>query len=137
MWSGRSSGDSGCRSSALATRLLEDPGADRDHEARLLRQRDEVVRTHEPSRGVVPTDERLEPLDRAARQVDHRLEQEHELLVVDRPLEIGLQLEAAQRRVVHLRFEDLIPVLAGLLGDVHRDVGVAEELLRALRSQGL
>ena len=56
-----------------------------------------------------------------------------ELLVVHRALQVRLQLQPSQRRVVHPGFEDLVAVLARFLRDVHRDVGVAEELLRALR----
>ena len=83
---------------------------------------------------MVPADQGLEPIDLPARQMDHRLVVEDELLVVDGSLQVRLQLQPPQRRVVHLGFEDLIAVLPRFLRDVHRDVGVAEELLRSLRT---
>ena len=115
-------------------RFREHPRADRNDQARLLGEGDEVQGHHETPGGMVPADQGLEPLDLPARQMDHRLEVEDELLVVDGPLQVRLQLQPPERRVVHLRFEDLIPVLPRFLRDVHRDVRVPEELLRSLRS---
>ena len=51
--------------------------------------------------------------------------------LLERALQVGLQLQAPQRRVVHRGLEDLVAALARLLRHVHRDVGVAQELLRA------
>ena len=129
----RALGDHPLQRIALAARLPEHPGADLHDETRLFRQRDEVERHHQAPRGVVPAHERFEPRDVTRRQSDHRLEVQDELLVLDRPLEVGLQLEAAERGVMHLRLEHLESVLPRLLRDVHRDVGVAEQLLRTLR----
>ena len=75
-----------------------------------------------------PPDQRLDAGDASAVELDHRLVVQDELAVLDRPLEVGLQLESLQRRLVHGRLEDLVPALAALLGHVHRDVGVAEQL---------
>ena len=102
----------------------------------LLGQRDEVQRRDETARRVLPADERLEPLDRARRELDHRLVVQDELAVVDGALQVRLELEALERRVVHRGFEDLVAALAGLLGHVHRDVGVPQQLLGALGTAG-
>ena len=115
-------------------RFREHPRTDRHDEAGLLGEGDEVERHDESPGRMVPADQGLEPIDLPARQMDHRLVVEDELLVVDGSLQVRLQLQPPQRRVVHLGFEDLIPVLPRFLRDVHRDVGVAEELLRSLRT---
>ena len=114
-----------------AARLLQHPAADRHDQPGLLRERDEVERGHEATRRVVPADERLEPADVAVRELDHRLVVELELVVVERALQVGLELEPADRGLVHLGLEDLVAGLPALLRDVHRDVGVAQERLRA------
>ena len=55
-----------------------------------------------------------------------------ELFVVDRALQVRLELQPPQRGVVHRWLEDLVAVLARLFRDVHRDVGVPQQLLGAL-----
>ncbi len=66
-------------------------------------------------------------------QLDDRLVVQDELAVLQRALQVGLQLQALQGRVVHRGLEDLVATLALLLGHVHRDVGVAQQLLGVAR----
>ena len=106
---------------------------DRHDQPGLLRERDEVQRRHHPALRVEPADQRLDARDLAALELDHRLIEEPELVVLQRALQRGLQLQPLQRGVVHRGLEQLIPVLALLLREVHRDVGVPQELLGALR----
>ena len=83
---------------------------------------------------VLPPHEGFEPFDLAGLQDDDRLVVQDELVAVDRSLQVGLQLEAAQRGVVHRRFEHLVATLACFLRHVHRDVRVAQQLFRAFGS---
>ena len=116
----------------LPAGLTQHPAADRDDEAGLLRERDEVERRHEAALGVVPAHERLDRRDPAAGQVDGRLVVDHELVALERLLELGLQLEALERGEVHVRLEELVAALAAALGDVHGHVRVAQQLLGSL-----
>ena len=64
-------------------------------------------------------------------EVDDRLVLEKELLLRERPADVGLEPQALVQHVLHLRLEGDVPVLARGLGVVHRDVGVAEQRLGA------
>ena len=113
----------------VAARLAEHPAADRDDQPGLLGERDELERLHDAAVGVDPADQRFDAGDPARVQLDHRLVVQDELVVLERALQVGLQLQAPQRGVVHLGFEDLVPALALLLRHVHRDVRVAHQRL--------
>src|SRR5579864_3358649 len=60
---------------------------------------------------------------------------ELELVVDESPLKVGPKLEAGQNLGVHLGFEEPITALAVSLGDVHRGVGVADQLIGVDRSR--
>ena len=79
--------------------------------------------------GMLPAHERLHAGHVAPREVHDRLVAQRELARVERPLQVGLQLQAGQRAGVHLGLEDLVVALAVLLGHVHRRVGVAQQFL--------
>ncbi len=49
--------------------------------------------------------------------------------MLQRAWKLGPQLEAIERRLVHARFERLHGVLAARLRDVHRGVGVAQQVV--------
>ena len=86
----------------------------------------------ETSLRMLPAHERFEPFDLAGLQDDDGLVVQDELVAVDRALEVGLQLEPAQRGVVHRRFEHLVATLARFLRHVHRDVRRCAAALRRL-----
>ena len=113
----------------VAARFPEHPASDRDDQPRLLGERDELERLHDAAVRVDPADQRFDARDLARIQLDHRLVVQDELVVLERALQVGLQLQAPQRGVVHLRLEDLVATLALLLRHVHRDVRVAHECL--------
>ena len=54
-----------------------------------------------------------------------------ELVARHRALQIGLELDALEYLGAHRRLEEGVPALAVGLGAVHRDVGVAQQLLAA------
>ena len=60
-----------------------------------------------------------------------------ELSRVERALQIGAQLEAGQHARVHLGLEQPVAALPVSLGDVHRRIRVANQLVRASRRGGL
>ena len=68
------------------------------------------------------------PASRPVAELHGRLVVDGELAALDRPGELGLQLELADDRGVHVGREDRGAALAGLLGRVHGDVGVPQQL---------
>ena len=66
-------------------------------------------------------------------EVDDRLVVEDELVALDRLPQVGLELEPLDDRGAHLRLEELVAAEPGGLRAVHRDVGVAEQVLAAAR----
>ena len=81
-----------------------------------------------PSVGMLPTQQRLDPDHAEVVEVVDRLVGEAELIVDECRTEVELELHAAGDLGLHLGEEDLVAVLAGRLGVVQRDVGVAQEL---------
>ena len=119
------------QANAFATGLLEDPAADRDDQAGLLGERNELQsagssRASGASSGGAPRRRRSSSLVEA----DDRLVVDLELVQLERVLELGLQLEPFDDALVHRRLEDAVAALAVALRHVHRDVGVSEQLLR-------
>ena len=69
------------------------------------------------------------PGDGAVVEADDRLVVQLELVGGDRALQVGAQLQAREHALVHRRLEQAVAALAVALGDVHRGVGVADELV--------
>ena len=113
----------------LAAALAQDPAADRHDQAGLLGERDEAVRLQQAALGVLPAQQRLEPADHTVLEAHHRLVVQLELVVGDRALEVGLQLEAGEHDLVHRGLEHPVAALAVALGDVHGSVGVADQVV--------
>src|SRR6185295_17665109 len=83
----------------VAAGRLQDPEPERDDQAGLLGERDEVERRDEAALRVLPADERLEAVDRAGLQRDERLVVERELAVLERPRKVALELQALEERL--------------------------------------
>ena len=81
-----------------------------------------------PALGVVPADERLDPGHRAGRERHDRLVDDAELAELDGRLELRAELVPLADRGVHARVEHREAGLAVGLGQVHRHVGVADEV---------
>ena len=95
----------------------------------LLRERDELERGDAAAARMVPAHEGLDGDGLAGGEIDDRLVLDDELALLDRALELGLEAVAADDRVAHRGREDREAALAALLGVVHGDVGVAQQLL--------
>ena len=81
---------------------------------------------------MLPAHQRLEAGDAAEVEVDDRLVVQDQLLVLDRALELLAAIEPGQRVDVHVVGEDRVAVGAGGLGGVHREVGVAQQVVAGL-----
>ena len=108
---------------------LEDRPAEGEDRAVLLGHPDELGRIDRAARRVVPADQRLDADDPAAGEHDDRLVGDGQVAAADASAEIRRQRVAFDDRAVHRRIEDLRAALAVGLGAVHRDVGVAQDLV--------
>ena len=98
-------------------------------QAGLLGQRDELAGAEEAARRVLPAHQRLEAGDAAEVEVDDRLVVQDQLVVLDRALELLAAVEPGDGVDVHVVGEDREAVGAGGLGGVHREVGVAQQVV--------
>jgi hypothetical protein len=112
----------------LRAGLPEHPRADPVDQAGVLGDRDELVGAHRAERGVVPAQQRL-GADRPHRgQRHHRLEDQPQLLAVDRVAQLALQRAAAAQQLVVADLVALDAVLPALLRIPQGEVGVADQL---------
>ena len=121
----------------LAAPLAQDPAADLHDQPALLGERDELERRDQPADRMAPAQQRLDAGDRAVLEAHQRLVVQLELLALERPLQVGAQLQARHDPVVHGGLEQPVAALAVALGDVHRGVGVADQLVGVGRAPGL
>ena len=117
------------RSLRLPAALAQHPAPDVDDQPALLGERDELDRRDQPALGMAPAQQRLDAGDGLVLEPDERLVMKLELLALERPLQVGAQLEAGHHPVVHGGLEQAVAALALGLGDVHRGVGVADQLV--------
>ena len=92
----------------------------------MLGEVDELVRPEQPALGMLPADERL---DASHAAVDHRrlrLVVDDDLAPVERVAQLADEREPLGRVLVGGRVVDL-EARAGVLGDVHRDLGALEQ----------
>ena len=113
----------------LPTCRVEDPGSDRDDGARLLGDVDEVGRAEQAARRVFPADQCLDPDQAPGVEGHDRLVVQDELVGDERAPQLALELDAIDHRRVHVRLEELVSTASRVLHRVHRDVGVAQELV--------
>ena len=109
--------------------LPQHPASQLDDQSHLLGQRDELPGLDEPSRRVMPADERLHAGHAAVVQSHDRLEVQLELAPFDRALQLRAQLEPFEDALVHRRLEDPIAARSVALADVHRGVRVADQFV--------
>ena len=72
-----------CHSTRSSARLLEHPSADRDDQAGLLGDRDELGRADQTAIGVLPAQQRFDAHHRPGREVDDRLVVDGELVALE------------------------------------------------------
>src|SRR5438046_2338293 len=115
--------------SRVPARLLEYPAADRDDEPGLLRQRHEVEREDHAALGVMPAQQRLEPVHAAALELHNGLEDQPKLIALEGVPQVRLHAGAGLGRVAHGHVEHLETRPPLLLGMIHGEVGVAQQIL--------
>ena len=108
--------------------VVDAPARERVDQPAVLGEGDEHVGVDDAVARVQPTAERLDGQDVAGARADLRLEREHELVVVDRAVQVAEQREALDRVAVDLRPIALYLAAVGL-GAVQRDVRPLEQRL--------
>ena len=112
----------------LSAGLLDHPGTDRQDQAGLLGQGDELTRRDHAAPGMLPASERFEAGDAAALGVHLRLVVEAELLAFDGAAQVGLERDMLARLCLPGGVGDARLILAGLSGAAGRRHGVGDEL---------
>ena len=112
-----------------AAGVHQHPAPERDDLAGLLRHRDELAGQQAALFRVLPPHQRLDAEQLGGLEVDDRLELEEELLARQRLVQVVLEPQALAQLFLHARMEHDVAALAGGLRVVHRDVGVAQQLL--------
>ena len=109
--------------------LGQDEALDLGDQARLLGQRHELERRHDLA-AAPPAQQRLDAREPPVAEVDDRLQQHLDLVQLERPVERADHLDAACRGLAQARVEELQAPAPALLGHVHRDVRVADQIGR-------
>ena len=112
-------------SGGLPARLAQHELAERQDQPGRLGDRDEARRAGRAAGRRGPAQERLDADDLADVEVDLRLVVDGELAALEAEPQLVLEPEQLAELAGHLVAEDLVAAAAGLLGRVHRDVGVA------------
>ncbi len=115
---------------ALPAGGVEHPAADLGDQATTLGQLDEDPGRDQATLRMAPAQQRLDAGDALGAQVDQRLIDEEQLVAAERRDEIDLQIEPLLGSGVHAGLKPHPAVLAGALGGVQRQVGVAHQLVR-------
>ncbi len=114
----------------LLARGLQHLPAQREDEAGLLGERDEVGRAHQALHGMPPAHQRFRAAQARA-AVHDGLQVHGELLPRDALAKIRLQLRARRHLGLHVRIEEPLGVPPGRLGLVHGEIGALEQLVHA------
>ena len=121
----------GSKSWSLETlTLIEDPPADGQDQPGVLGEGDEAVGPDHAPLGVLPSEQRLEAVQSPGGQIEDRLIPQLQLGPLGRPPQVVGQPQLLVGPLLHRFVEDDVAGLAVLLGGVHGDVGVAEQVLR-------
>ena len=112
---------------------LQHEHAEIDDQADLLGDGDEFRRRGAAHLGMVPARQRLEAGDRAVLQPHDRLVEDGDLVALERAAQLRFEREAVGLARAHRRLEHLDAVAADALGVIHRELGVLEHLLGAVR----
>ena len=78
--------------------------------------------------GMLPAQLRFETRQLFGRQIYDRLIKHLEVVFLDCAGEVGFDLSIGIAIATHCRFEDLDTIRAGLLGAVHRQLGVFQKI---------
>ena len=110
----------------LPAGLGEHPAPDSGDQSGKFENRDEVVGLDDALGRMTPAQQGLDPRRRPAGQVEDRLVHQEVLLGRQGFAQVHFQEEAILDHRVHLRPEHDVAVLAGGLGPIERDIGIAE-----------
>ena len=110
----------------VATGVLEDLPPERDDQAGLLGDRDELARAEQPALGMIPAGQRLDAVHGAAPERHDRLVVDDDLVLLDRASEIVLDSAALDQPRPHRRVEHLDAIASVGLRAIGRRVGVAQ-----------
>ena len=86
---------------------------------------------------MAPAHQRFGAADRAGLEIDRRLVEQLELVLVERVAQLGFDRRSLDRRRFHVGAIEADAVAAGVLGVIHRRVGAHDQRLRVLAVFGI
>ena len=111
-------------------RLIDHPGADRHDQAGFLGHRHEIQRRDHAQFRVMPTQQCFEPGNAFVLAVHNRLEQQAQLITIQRGGQIGFQLAALGHGLGHFRGKAAGRAAALFLHPVQRQISAAQQIFR-------
>ncbi len=112
--------------------LFHDPAAHVHDQPGVFCELDEFSRRYEALLGMFPSHQRLSTPDLAVCQVELRLVINLQLLIIECRAQVALEFDLATALGVQLLAEELKPRAAGILGAIHRGIGVLQQGLHAV-----
>ncbi|CAB4835941.1 unannotated protein [freshwater metagenome] len=109
--------------------LEQRPGTDRHDRAGVLGDGNELGRRDDGAVRLLPAHQRFEADDIARLQIEDRLVEQTELAAVESAVERSFDGEAMGDPLVHRLVVDGQTVAAGILGAIHRRVGMSDKIL--------
>src|SRR5262245_27820635 len=82
---------------------------------------------------MVPARQRFEARDRTVLETDDRLIEDRDLLALKRAAQFGFERQAVGLARAHRRLEQLDAVASDALGVIHRELGILQHLVAAVR----
>ena len=113
------------------------PESYRRHHACVLRKGNEIGRRNQTQLGVLPSQQRLEPGNLQAAQIDDRLVVDHQLIVEQRAPQAVLEGDPQQSLGIYNGVEELVVVSSFSLCLIHGRVGILDERLGLLAVFGV
>src|SRR6516164_2370803 len=120
----------------LCAPFAQHPFADRDYQADIFRDRNEIGGRDHALVRMPPAQQRFKPGDAVARDVDQRLIMQLEFAVGECAAKIEFHVAALLRLTVHFALEETMHAAAIFLRAVQSEIGVAHQLLTALAVTG-
>src|SRR5262249_59120982 len=115
---------------ALAAGGLHHPLGDATRDRRRIHEPHELRRRYQADAGLAPADERLGAGEHPVLEIELRLEEQLELVALDRLPQLRLQQEARLELVADRTLEKHVVPAACRLGAVESEICIAEQLIR-------
>ena len=116
----------------LFARAPQNPHPDRNNQARVFSQRNEIDRAYKAALRMLPTNQRFKTRKLAIFQRNDRLVMNAKLLALEGAAQVCFHLQQVNRARVHAFVEHFVASFALRFSAIHRGVGVAQHVFRMI-----